>query len=366
MTIPYSRLRVSTPGRVCLFGEHQDYLKLPVVPCAISTRISMDGSIRPDQRVHIDLPDINSQESFILGELLTYRTSRDYFRSSVNVLLRKGFVFSRGCDCTVHGEIPINSGTSSSSALIVTWIQFLASISDQHATLPPLEAATLAHEAEVLEFGEPGGMMDHFSTTYGGVLAIDFHPELRVQRIPVTLGTIVLGDSKQPKDTTGILSRVKGGVLEAVKIIEMRHKGFSLQIATADMLGSSNGSLTQAERELLLGTIRNRDLTREARNVMAREVLDHQRLGNLLTEHQGVLRDVLKISTPKIDRMIDAAMNAGAYGAKINGSGGGGCMFAYAPAGPECVAEAIERAGGKALVVTADDGTRTEYLEANV
>ncbi len=79
-----------------------------------------------------------------------------------------------------------------------------------------------------------------------------------------------------------------------------------------------------------------------------------------MSEHQAVLRDVLHISTPKIDRMIEAANNAGAYGGKINGSGGGGCMFAYAPEGAEEVAVAIERAGGKAYIVTADDGVRDD------
>ena len=45
--------------------------------------------------------------------------------------------------------------------------------------------------------------------------------------------------------------------------------------------------------------------------------------------------------------MLDAAMDAGAYGGKINGSGGGGCMFAYAPKDPEVVAEAIKRVEAK-------------------
>jgi galactokinase len=45
-------------------------------------------------------------------------------------------------------------------------------------------------------------------------------------------------------------------------------------------------------------------------------------------------------------------------GGKINGSGGGGCMFAYAPNNPEHVAEAIEKAGGKAYIVQKDEGTR--------
>ena len=28
-------IRVTAPGRICLFGEHQDFLGLPVIACAI-------------------------------------------------------------------------------------------------------------------------------------------------------------------------------------------------------------------------------------------------------------------------------------------------------------------------------------------
>jgi len=56
--------------------------------------------------------------------------------------------------------------------------------------------------------------------------------------------------------------------------------------------------------------------------------------------------------------MLDAAMNAGALGGKINGSGGGGCMFVYAPDDPDRVAAAIARTGGTPHIVAVDDGTR--------
>ncbi|MBN1477250.1 GHMP kinase, partial [Candidatus Sumerlaeota bacterium] len=78
---------------------------------------------------------------------------------------------------------------------------------------------------------------------------------------------------------------------------------------------------------------------------------DHRHLGELLTTHHAALRDDLGISTAKIDRMLDAAIGAGALGGKINGSGGGGCMFAYAPERAEEVAEALRREGGRAWVV---------------
>ena len=76
-----------------------------------------------------------------------------------------------------------------------------------------------------------------------------------------------------------------------------------------------------------------------------------------------MLRDFLGISTPKIDGMIDAAKNVGAYGAKINGSGGGGCMFAYVPENPEKVKSAIENTGGEAFIIVPDSGSKQEVIE---
>jgi galactokinase len=354
-------LRVTTPGRICLFGEHQDYLLLPVLSCAISLRIGMEVVLRSDPWVRIALPDVGAREDFSLDDPLEYRRERDYFRSAVTVLRRSGFTFSRGCDCTVHGEIPINSGTSSSSALVVTWVNVLARISDQGRALSALEIARLSHEAEVVEFGEPGGMMDHLSTAHGGVLAIDFTPELRLEAIPARLGAFVLGDSQEPKDTRAILSRVKAGVLHLLE--QLREQVGDHFLETQAGTGAWSMKLSGVERRLLEGTFRNRDLTSEARALLRSTHLDHRRLGKLLDEHHAVLRDDLGISTPKIDRMLAAARRAGAYGGKINGSGGGGCMFAYAPEDPQKVAQALERAGGIAYLIRVDEGTRLENRE---
>jgi len=84
------------------------------------------------------------------------------------------------------------------------------------------------------------------------------------------------------------------------------------------------------------------------------------KLGDLLNQHQQNLREHKRISTPKIDRMIQASLDSGVLGAKINGSGGGGCMFAYAPENPEKVVEAIEKEGGKAYIIRVDQGTKSE------
>ena len=78
---------------------------------------------------------------------------------------------------------------------------------------------------------------------------------------------------------------------------------------------------------------------------------NHELIGALLTEHHTVLRNVLKVSTPKIDSILDAALDVGALGGKINGSGGGGCI-AYVPNNNiEAIAEAIEKVGDKSYIM---------------
>jgi galactokinase len=357
---PRQTVRVSSPGRICLFGEHQDYLDLPVVPLAISLRVAVEGRRRTDTRVHLTLPNIGSKDAFSLGAPLPYRWERDYFRSGVNVLRRAGYTFSSGFDCIARGEIPISSGTSSSSALVVSWVKFLARMSNEASDLTPEECARLAHAAEVLEFGEPGGMMDQYTASYGGLLSITFHPAVRLERLQAPLESFVLGDSGEPKDTMAILARVKNRVLSATRRIAKQHPEFSLHTVERqdiDLLGSE---LATEERTLLEGTIVNRDLTQEALRLLREPSIDHRELGRLLSRHHAVLRDTLGVSTPKIERMLDAAVRAGAYGGKINGSGGGGCMFAYAPEDTKAVARAIEEAGGKVYIIRGDAGARVE------
>jgi len=356
-------LKISTPGRICLFGEHQDYLGLPVIASAISRRIYIEGTKRNDKEIRIDLSDIKNSETITLNGLLSYKKERDYYRSSLNVLLKEGYTFSNGFGCVVHGNIPINSGTSSSSALIVTWINFLLRMSDQSAALAEEKIAEYAHRAEVLEFSEPGGMMDHYSTSVGNIIWLESVPKIKLEKINSSLGAFILGDSREPKDTKEILAMVKDGVLNIIKELKKIDPGFSLHKIKLDEIEEYKKHLSNGQYELLYGTVRNRDITINAKKVFETIPLNHKRIGDLLSDHQKILRDILKISTSKIDRMIDAALNAGAYGGKINGSGGGGCMFAYAPENPEKVLEAVKKISNDSFIVYSDEGTREEKSE---
>ena len=53
----------------------------------------------------------------------------------------------------------------------------------------------------------------------------------------------------------------------------------------------------------------------------------------LLNDHHQLLRDVLGVSTERIELLLSTARSLGAWGGKINGSGGGGTCFVVGPSG---------------------------------
>ncbi len=353
-------LEVSAPGRLCLFGEHQDYFGLSIIAAAINLRIFIKGKERKDKKFKIIMPDIGEEDEFFLEEELPYHQERDYLRSVFNILQREGIHISTGWDCLIRGNIPINSGSASSSALVVAWIKFLLEAQRKDKHLAPEKIAELGFLAEVAEFKEPGGKMDHYSSSLGGVLSIHFDENLKFKKLKNPLKEFVLADSLQKKDTTGMLGHIKSYVLRGVASVNKNMRDFNLKTPLTPAVQQEIEKLPSEEKRLLHGTLLTRDLTKEGENLFGSDEFDHARFGQLLSLQQTVLRDYLHISTPKIEEMIETSLRAGALGAKTNGSGGGGCIFAYTPEKAEQVAEALRKLGAKTYIIRVDEGVRKE------
>jgi galactokinase len=352
------QIAVSAPGRLCLFGEHQDFLGLSVIACAADVDIRIVGTRRDDTRFVVEMPDINDRDEFDAAGKVPYLRKRDYIRSATNVVRRDGLIFRRGYDCEVRGNIPINAGVSSSSALTVAWVAFC--FVSQTGELPKerREMARLAHLAEVVEFGEPGGMMDHYTSSLGGLLYIDCLEPISVEPLLAQLDGFVLGDSLEPKDTTGTLSASRAAAEAGVAVLKERIAGFNFKTTSLEEAEEHFGAMPPESRPKVRANFVNRDLCQQARRLLSSPEVDEGELGRLLLEHQEQLRDGIEVSTPMIDRLVEASMAAGALGAKVNGSGGGGCMFAYAPGRQEEVKEAIDAAGGRGRVVGIREGVQ--------
>ena len=99
---------------------------------------------------------------------------------------------------------------------------------------------------------------------------------------------------------------------------------------------------------------------------LLRSGADPRLIGPQLTASHVSMRDDFEITVPQVDTAVEAALAAGAYGARMTGGGFGGCVLALLDAGAvtstgEAVAQAYADAGfdpPATFVATASDGAR--------
>ncbi|MFX0045110.1 MAG: galactokinase family protein [Candidatus Hermodarchaeota archaeon] len=353
--------RVRAPGRVCLFGEHSDYLGLPVIPAAIDLNIEIEARPIKDNEIHVEYTDTDDSDVFTVDMEVDYRHRRNYLRSAFNLLFRRGISPKHGWNLRVTGNIPIAAGLSSSSALSVASVMAFSTMAG--SGLQVQELAEIAYNAEVVEFGEGGGMMDHFASAYGRIIHVDCGLAYKTTRLPAIVEGLVIGDSLEKKgDTVGDLKRIRSEVENGYKAISSMIPGFDQRTTPKDEVLAALPETSTELGSMAVTTLLNREITRKAFQLLRTERPDPRDVGELLDQHHHLLKTGLKRSTPKIERLIEAAKAAGALGCKINGSGGGGTMLALAPGREREVAEAIRNAGGQPHHVRISSGAAIEEI----
>ncbi|MFX1449056.1 MAG: mevalonate kinase [Promethearchaeota archaeon] len=357
-------IKVKAPGRICLFGEHQDYLNYPIISMAISKYIYLQAERITEPKFLINEPDIdNSIEIPLNSGELEYESNRDYLISGYNQFIRRKCRFEKGYKIKITGDIPINSGVASSSALVIAWLYFLNLVSGKE--LDSFQIALEGYNTEVKEFKEGGGMMDHFTSVFGNLIFLQPKipkPNLFIYNLP--LEGFVLGDSKEKKATVDDLLKTKNTTLKAFKILKEIMPFFDQFHTKLKTIEPYLANLKNEYKQKIIGNIINRDITLDAKELIdnqyslisAKKIMRintsfYQELGNLINLHQQQLNENIKISTEKINNIIINCLKHGAYGCKINGSGFGGTMFALLPYNEQLIKNAIEEAGGEGYIL---------------
>lgn len=353
-------MRVRAPARVCFFGEHQDYLGLPVIAEAVDLFFEIKINSINENVFIIEKPDLKEVERFSLNGELTYQHSRDYLKAAVNVYRR---IYKKelpsGYKFVFKSQIPVGAGCSSSSVMLVAWVTTLMLIDNNPDVKHSEKIAYLAYLSEVEEFSEAGGMMDHFTSAIGGLLYIEtrWKPP-RVEKLPVKLNGLVIANSG-PKDTVGVLKEIRHQVEEGIKLLREKYPRFDIHTTPFEDVKQILKRLPDVYAKKLEANIKNRDITKRALSILRKGSVSGQslvELGNLMYEHHRWLSEGLGVSTPKLDQMVEAALKAGAFGAKLNGSGRGGTMVALAPGREEKVAEALRRFTDQVWIVNCAGG----------
>ncbi|HME55831.1 MAG TPA: galactokinase family protein [Candidatus Lokiarchaeia archaeon] len=349
--------QVSAPGRVCLFGEHQDYLGLPVIPSAINMRTTIKCyNLEEDSRsITIHATDLDKDYSFEIQE--EYDLSDpdlSYFQAVLVVFKNHGYFDNlRGFECDVSSKIPIKSGLSSSAALLVAFVKAISTACEVQLT--PQDIGWYAYEAEHNVMGIPCGMMDQLSSAIGGIIHLSCVEPPVITPLSAKLNGIVVADTKVHKSTSNVHSmrvrETKSGLDHLKEYVD-----FDLNTTPYVDIEPVLENLDEIERKRLIAVFNDRDITVKSLRLLQAKKLDYQAIGELLNEHQLYLREYFDVSIEKIDAIIDNAINHGAIGGKLTGAGLGGSIVILAPGKEQEVSAAIEESDGIPYIVQTDRG----------
>jgi D-glycero-alpha-D-manno-heptose-7-phosphate kinase len=208
-----------------------------------------------------------------------------------------------GIEIHHDGDLPARSGLGSSSSFTVGLLHALQGLNGQMAYKDGLASDAIHVEQNII--GENVGSQDQVSAAFGGFNRIEFHRNDSFDVSPV------------------ILPRHRREELR--DHLMLCFTGFS-RIAS-EVAKSKIDNLKSRERELKL----MRAMVDEALSILqnAHESIDA--FGKLLDANWQYKRSLSdRVSTPEIDSIYQAAMDAGAIGGKILGAGGGGFLLIFA------------------------------------
>lgn len=290
----------SAPGKVYLFGEHAVVYGEPAVPCAISRRATVTAEHRDDGRLRVHAEDL-SLDGFTVEYSGESDATPDVDVSADLVEAAMGYVDAAveqareaagepdaGFDVTVESAIPLGAGLGSSAAVVVAGID--AATRELGVELDTGEIAERAYRAEYEVQEGQASRADTFCSATGGAVRVEGEDCRSIDSPDLPF---VIGFDGGAGNT--------GELVSGVRKLRERYP------FAADTVETVGDIVRQGERALAEGDI--------------------EELGTLMDFNHGLL-SALGVSSRSLDRMVWAARDAGAHGAKLTGAGGGGCIVA--------------------------------------
>lgn len=333
----------SAPGRVNLIGEHTDYTGGFVLPLALAQRTYVVAAPRNDTTVRVFSQHTGEFHEFSIatqpGEVRGWAA---YVAGMIWSLTSDG-IACPGADLLIDSDVPLGAGLSSSAALEYAVAVAMCALADVNRTATQL--ALLAQRAENSYVGMPSGNMDQLASMHGVVnraLFIDTR-SLEVEAVPIQLDqaslSLLVIDSQAPHRL------VDGGY--AARRHACQHATDELGIAALRdiCIADLESALPQLSSDLLRRRVRH-VVTENVRvlDVVAllRDGTDLPAIGAYLTQSHNSLRDDFEVTVPEVNTAVNAAIRAGAYGARMIGGGFGGCVIALVQtAAAESIADAV-------------------------
>jgi galactokinase len=333
------------PGRVNLIGEHTDYHDGFVLPMAIDRHVAVAFAPRQDRVLRASTAEYGQTRELSL-DTLERRTATapdkrsarggwfGYVAGVAWAMLGAGHAL-RGADLAIASEVPAGAGLSSSAALEIAVARALAAISELE--WDPRGTARLAQRAEHEFAGVGSGIMDQLSAASareGCALLIDCRSlETRDVPIPDTARILVFDSGVRQELAASACNARRAAGERVVAALRTRHAWVrALRDVDDALLAEVAGSLDPVDVRRAAHVIAENRRPAALADAFASNNLE--RAGRLMMHSHASLRDLYEVSSPELDTLVDLAIvQPGCTGARLTGTGFGGCAIALAEAG---------------------------------
>ncbi|HEX9983499.1 MAG TPA: hypothetical protein VGF69_09550 [Thermoanaerobaculia bacterium] len=226
-----------------------------------------------------------------------------------------------GIRITTRTDAPRGSGLGGSSALTITLVRALSELAGR-----PVEGEDLIFLVRDLEtrlLGVPAGIQDYYPPVFGGLASLHLLPG-KPHRVPLAHAASDLA-SHFLLHYTGVQH------FSGTNNWEMYKRQIDGDKRVHDGLEAIAQTSIEMERAL--------------------EASNYEAAGRALAKEWENRKALIEgISTPEIDRAIEAGARAGAWGGKVCGAGGGGCIvFLFPPDRRQAIVEALSAVPGRVL-----------------
>ncbi len=318
----------SAPGKIDLLGEHGEYGQGLVLSLAIDRRFAVAVSPRDDNSLRFFSANLNERKKSTIAGLKYKREDRwaNYSKGVVDALIHMGFGI-RGLNLTMYSEVPMGIGLGSSSALTVATAVALRDLFSLDMSEAQVIEAARSSESSFMGLHEGiRSPMVSFYARAGTLSLLDIHTlDVDYLPFPMEKAVLVVTDSRVPESMDDDeKAAIDESCRDCIQVMGLGESGQNLRDLSREDLSSTIDGLSERSRRVCLHLLKENSRISDFRKALRN--LNMQQAGRVLFRSHESLRDLLEISCPELDWLAKrAAETDGIFGARMIGSGYGGC-----------------------------------------